>query len=135
MKTLIVACSLLAAGCVTHRETVVAPIHLTVDIARTQCETGENPILTALAKAAVGPDTAVGQMTLGCAKFYEQNGRWPQSKDEIAIGLGAANLPSTTLNRLSEISLHEESGVLVVDFLSTENGRVTGKIRFQPPNT
>jgi hypothetical protein len=134
MRTLAIACCILVAGCLSRHETVIVPpIHITVDAVLPKRATGENPIVAAMAKSIFGPETAVAQAAIGCGRFYEQNGRWPRTKDEVAAGLISANLSPVKLNHLAELRLREDGGTLTIDFVSTENGRVQGTITLLSP--
>ena len=126
----------LLTGCVSRREAIVVPpIQVSVDVAAPRGTAGENPIVTAMAKSVFGPETAVGQLVQGCGYFREASGRWPRTKDEVATGLLSANLSPTKLAHIEQIQFREDASSLILDFVSTENGRVQGTITLGPPRT
>jgi len=130
----VILCSLLA-GCVSRREVIVVPpIHVTVDTVAPRPPSGGNPVVAVLMKSAFGPDTAVGQMAVGCVRYYERNQRWPHTKDEVAVGMSSVNLSPAKLVHFEELTLRESGAALVINFTSTENGRVQGTITLGPPN-
>ncbi len=126
----IIALVALLSGCVSRQKNiiVVPPIHVAVDVAAPRGPARENPIVTAIAKAVLRPETAIGQLMLGCGHFRETSGRWPRTTDEVAAGLVNANLSSAKLAHLEEIRFSEDADALIIDFVSIENGRVQGSI-------
>lgn len=126
-----ILCCLLS-GCLSRQSTIVVPpIHVTVDAIPSRSP-GENPIPTALVQAMFGPETAIEQMAAGCGYFYGRHGRWPRTKEEVAAGLNGANLSSAKLAHLEELELREDGSALVINFISTENGRVQGTLTLAP---
>lgn len=133
MRIGIVVLSMLLSGCISRREAiVVSPIHVAVDVVSPRQPAGENPIVAAIAKSVFGPKTAVGQMALGCGYFYQESGRWPRTREEVAAGLVGAGLSPSSLTYIEQLGLREDDGVFIIDFISTENGRVPGTITFNP---
>lgn len=88
---------------------------------------------TAIAyKEAFSQDSVQMQISLGSASFLQRAGRWPRTKEEIAEGLAAANLPANRLAEVQELTLREEDGFLLADFVSVGVLKVSGSVRISP---
>lgn len=122
----------LLSGCVSHH-VAVPPANVTIAVDSSK-NPGEDSFIAALARSSLGTESLIGQIVLGCGHFYDKYGRWPDTKEEVAAGLANANLSASKLANLERIDLQEEGGAIIIDFTSTENGRMHGtiKLHIQP---